>query len=402
MRARTFAIYWTGQATSYLGDAFAFVAMPLLILQATGSVTQMGIVTALQGGAQVVTGLFAGTVVDRVNRRWLMIGCDCGRLLLFSALAAAWLAGLHDRRLIYVVSAVTAALGNLFIVASMAAVPNIVERDALTTANSRLQSSQALAYVVGPVLAGLVAARVGAAWAVAFDALTFGASAATLASIRFRRDQAAGREVAPGLGRLAGLSLGVRFLFRDRTLAAITTILCALALLGSTGLAAGMIDLIIFHLRSELGRSETAVGACLTCAALGALVGAVLAPRLQRRFGLAACFLGGTGLQACGLFVAGVCGGTVATGLGAGLWAAGLTTRAVPTMAYRQAVTPDALMGRVSSAAWTLSFATAAVGSVAVSRVAASMGTRPVLTGVGLAIAAIALLGWLTPLREAQ
>src|SRR4028119_603004 len=89
-RNRQFNIFWSGQAFSVLGDAFALIAIPLLVFELTESVFQMGLVTSASGVSMLIMGLFAGVVVDRVDRRRLMIGCDIGRGLGFGAIPRGW------------------------------------------------------------------------------------------------------------------------------------------------------------------------------------------------------------------------------------------------------------------------------------------------------------------------
>ncbi|MCG5434879.1 MFS transporter, partial [Micromonospora sp. PSH25] len=70
-RDRAFGTYWVAQSLSAAGDSFAYLAVPLLVLQATGSVAQMGLLTAVAGAASVVAGIFGGVLVDRYDRRTL-------------------------------------------------------------------------------------------------------------------------------------------------------------------------------------------------------------------------------------------------------------------------------------------------------------------------------------------
>jgi len=144
---------------SAVGDAFAFVAMPLLVLELSGSVAKMGLVTAIASAAQIFTGFFSGTIVDRIDRRRLMITCDLGRAALYLAPLVAAHAGHLTLPLIYVVTGAASTLGSVFLVAYTAAIPDLVGRADLRRANSRLQASQALGYVVGPMFAGAAAAR---------------------------------------------------------------------------------------------------------------------------------------------------------------------------------------------------------------------------------------------------
>ena len=157
-----------------------------------------------------------------------------------------------------------------------------------------------------------------------------------------------------------------------------------------------MVDLLVFHLRSDLGRSSQAVGVCLGMVAIGAVVGALAVPRLQRRVGFGACMLAGTVTQGIGLVLAGRVLAVTAIAAGAGLWALGLTARGVSNQSLRQLLTPDALLGRVSAASTTLVFAAGSLGAMMVTRLAAAFGSAATLTGVGAALAVVAVLGALT------
>ncbi len=85
-----FRRYWAGQAISAFGDAFAYVAFPLLVLDATGSVAAMGTVSAAAAVTQLLAGIAAGPIVDRSDRRRLMIACDLGRFAVFAVVPVVW------------------------------------------------------------------------------------------------------------------------------------------------------------------------------------------------------------------------------------------------------------------------------------------------------------------------
>ena len=111
---RDFRRFWYGQTLSNLGDSFAMLALPLLVLEATGSVTQMGIVTALTALAQIAMSLFSGLLLDRLHRRRLMIGTDLLRMALYLALPILWRMEASPLPLLYFGDRNGAALGNLF------------------------------------------------------------------------------------------------------------------------------------------------------------------------------------------------------------------------------------------------------------------------------------------------
>ncbi|KPC87767.1 hypothetical protein ADL35_07670 [Streptomyces sp. NRRL WC-3753] len=92
-RQRDFGVFWAAQTLSVLGDSFALIALPLLVLEATGSIARMGLLTAVGGAAAVLAAVFAGTVVDRVDRRGLLIGCDLVRMVLYGLIPLVWLLG---------------------------------------------------------------------------------------------------------------------------------------------------------------------------------------------------------------------------------------------------------------------------------------------------------------------
>lgn len=385
-----FRRFWLGQAASNLGDAFGFVAMPLLVFEATHSVVQMGYVTAITGSGQLFAATFAGVVVDRVNRRGLMIGCDLVRLVLYGVLPLLALFGALSMPVVYVVALLTGIASNIYLVTYMAAVANLVLPEQTAAANGRLQATQALTYVVGSAAAGAVCARFSPASAMGIDALSFAGSALTLVQIRFRRDRAE-RDPDDAGGPLAQVRLGLSFLVRHEALRAITLFQTVVALLGSIGLGAAVIDLIVYRLKVDLAQSAAVVGVSLALAALGAVLGAILAGRVGRRAGLGVGCLLGTAVQGLGLLVGGL-GHGLALVIAAGmLWSAGLTLRSVSVSSLRQTLTPDALFGRVLSAGWVLIFSASALGAILVTRTGARFGAAHAMAwvGAGLVLASV-------------
>jgi MFS family permease len=396
---RNFRRFWWGQFASSAGDAFAFIAMPLLVLDLTGSVVQMGNVTALACAAHLAMSLVSGIVVDRVDRRSLLIATDLARTALYAAIPVGWWLGFQSLTLVFVVAALGSALGNLFIVAQIAAVANIVERDRLPAANSQLQASQALTYAFGPVIAGAACARFGAPAAIAVDAASFAVSALSVALVDFRRD------AAPAVPRGKGLRevfTGIVFIAKQPILRSMTATQIFVALLACAGLNAAVVDLFVYRLRHDLAQTSTVAGLCLGVSALGALAGALLSPRIRRRFRAGACILGGTGAQALGLVTAGLLPGAAAVCLGAGCWAFGLTLRAVINVSLRQELTPDELLGRVMAATTTIIFTAATLGALLVTRGAALAGASHALAIAGGLLAIVVLASTATPVARAR
>ena len=390
---RNFTIFWLGQSLSNIGDAVALIAMPLLVLHVTGSVAQMGFVTATVGVAMLIAGVVAGPIADRVDRRRLMIRCDLARMVVYAAIPVGWwIAGLQQW-LIFVTAGLGAFFGMCFSVTYIAAIPNLVDRDQVTDANGRLQASAAIASVLGPALAGLIAARFGPATALGVDSLLFALSAASLACVRLRQTETV-RPDEPTASRIADLLAGVRFLWRQPVLRALTWMIA-----GFSFLTMGGLDLFVYHLTHDLGQNDRAVGLVFSVASSGAIAGGLLAAPARRRWGFAICYLGSAIVE--GVILAGI--GVVPTvALLLPLIAGFLfleILKGVNSIAVRQQVTPDHLLGRVTAAFWTINSAPGPIGAALFTALAARIGAPVVLLLIGAGFTLIALLGLRTPAR---
>ncbi|MEU8587501.1 MFS transporter [Streptomyces sp. NPDC048664] len=397
---RDFGIFWTAQTLSMLGDSFALIALPLLVLEATGSVARMGLLTAVGGAASVLAAVFAGVVVDRVDRRRLLIACDLARMALYGLIPLVWLAGPRIW-LLYLVLPLCEAVGMLFSVAYVTAVRSLVDTERITAANGRLNATAAAAGVAGPVCAGFVAAVAGPAMAVAVDAVSFGVSALCLTFLRFTptarpgsgtEGETAGATGATGLWR--DLLTGVAFLMRHPVLRALTgllTVFCFLEL--------GLTDLVIYHLKHDLGQNDGAVGTVLAVAALGGITGSLLVARIRRRLGFGPTWAAAMAVCGCAISGIGWARNLPSVAVLAALLLTGAAISGACSMSLRQQVTPEHLLGRVTSAFWTLHYAAAPFGAAVITWAAQHHGTAPVAAAAGAGTVAIALVGLLTPVR---
>lgn len=390
---RNFMIFWLGQSLSNVGDAVALIAMPLLVLHITGSVARMGFVTATVGAAMLVAGVVAGPLADRVDRRRLMILCDLARMIVYAAIPVGWFVAGPQEWLIYVTAVCGAFFGMCFSVTYIAAIANLVDRDQVTDANGRLQASAAIASVIGPPLAGVIAARFDPAAALGVDSLSFALSAASLACIRLRK-AAMPPPDEPSPGHIGALFAGVRFLWRQPLLRALTVMIA-----GFSFLTMGALDLFIYHLQHDLQQNDQMVGIVFGVASSGAIVGGLIAAPARRRWGFAACYLGSAIVEGVILASIGIAP-TVALmlPLTAGFMALEIL-KGVNSIAVRQQVTPDHLLGRVTAAFWTINSAPGPIGAALFTALAARIGAPAVLMVIGAAFTTIALLGLRTPAR---
>ncbi|MFF4750237.1 MFS transporter [Streptomyces sp. NPDC002514] len=394
-RQRDFGTFWFAQTLSVLGDSFAMIALPLLVLQATGSLARMGLLTAVGGAASVLAAVFAGAVVDRVDRRRLLIGCDLVRMVLYGLVPLVWAFGPRGW-LLYVVLPVCEAVGMLFAVAYVTVVRGLVDRDRLTEANGRLNATAAAAGVLGPLGAGLVAAWTGPSAAVGVDAASFGVSAACLCFVRIRARAVDGAERPGRAGLWRDLRTGVSFLRHHPVLRTLTVLLFVFSFL-----TLGLTDLVIYHVKHDLGHPDGTVGTVMAVGALGTIAGSLLVARVRRRFGFGPTWTGSVAV--CGLAFAGL-GRTHEVAVVAVLSAAFLACVGMAgtcSMSLRQEVTPEPLLGRVTSAFWTLQYSAAPVGAAVLTWAAERHGTALVAAVAGGCCALIAAVAPATPIRGA-
>lgn len=396
---RPFTVFWLGQALSVLGGSVSMLALPLLVLEVTGSLVGMGLITALSGVFAIATGTFAGHVVDRVDRRRLMIGCDLARAVLLGSVPLMWSFGGPRIWLLYVLTALVTVLKTLFDVAYVSAVPSLVEPADLAAANGRLMGTFALGTLLGPVVAGLLVSGVGGAWALALDGASFLVSAASLRWVRFGARGSAGTSRPPqkSTSLREVFVVGFRFLWAHALLRPLTVLLTLL-----TFVTVGATDLLIFRLRDELDRAPATVGYVMAVSGIGVVCASFAAGPLRRTLGFGPCWLGAVALIGVAVAAIGVSRSVPVIAAMAALLMFGLTVGGICSMTLRQEVTPDHLLGRVTAAFWTVHNASGPVGAAALTALAARHGVPATSLAAGAFCLLIAASGLLTPLRSAR
>ncbi len=400
-------VFWGSQTLSVAGDSFALIAVPLLVLHVTGSVARMGLLTGLASAASVAAGVFAGILADRLDRRRLLIWCDLARMALYGMVPVAWAFG-PKIWLLYVVLPAAEAIGMVFQVTYVTVVRNLVEPGRITEANGRLGATSAAAGIGGPLLAGVVAGWAGPTAAIAVNAASFGISALGVMLIRFgRRPSASAPEVSgageagedqerqEARGHWRELLAGARFLWRQPVLRALTVLLSFFIFL-----TLGLTDVLIYHLKHDLGRSDGAVGAVLAVAALGTVAGSLLVGPVRRRLGFGASWIGAIAVAGLAVVGLGASGGVVGAAVAAAVYLGCVSVAGIASMSLRQQVTPDHLLGRVTSAFWTIHFSLGPAGAAVLTWGAQRHGVAVVCLLAGAACLLIALAAFFTPIRQ--
>jgi MFS family permease len=211
LKHRPFALLFTGQAISSLGDRLVPVALAFAVLDITGSVTDLGLVLAAQTVPLVALVLVGGVWADRLPRHHLMLGTDVVRAAAQGLSAALVLSGSARIWELAALQAIYGTAEAFFGPAARAVVPQTVDHSELQQANALIGLSAELTSVAGPALAGVIVVAASPGWALAIDAATFVLSAVCLAFLAAKPVVA-----APRTSTLAELRAGWRT-FRSRT-----------------------------------------------------------------------------------------------------------------------------------------------------------------------------------------
>lgn len=391
---RDFRILLAGQGLSALGDGVTFIALPLLVLQLTGSGLQMGVVGVLQMLPDLVVGLPAGALADRWDRRRMMFVSDLARAVLVGLIPLSLVLGLPTMGVVLAVVAPLNVMRVVFMAGFTGAVPNLVTRDQLGPANSYVEAVFALGWVMGPAIAGLLAAQVGAGMTLAIDAVSFALSAVSLAFIR-RPFQGAGTR--PDSHILAEIREGIRFLVRHRTLRAVV------AYWGLYMIAvAPLVPAITYYLTVDRGLPADAVGLAFAAFGGGSLLGALASSRIVKgRIGrLMMLGTAVTGATTVILAMVSLLPAMLALSFLAGL---GESIVLVSYITLRAGLTPDSLLGRIGSTTRSVSLGLQPLGMLAGGILLDVAGGGRTLMMFGVAIVLMSGISALLPvLRDAS
>ncbi|GAB3413067.1 MFS transporter [Flindersiella endophytica] len=373
---RDFTLLWVGQAVSALGSAATLVAYPLLVLQLTGSPSQVGLVMAAGVVVQLLVSLPGGVIVDRYDKRRLMLACDAGRFAAAGVLGVAVLGDWLTIWLVLAVVIVDSGLGAVFGSAEPAAVRQVVAGEQLPLALARNEARGAAAGLAGPVLGGALLALARPLPFLA-NALSHLVSFSAVAGIRTPMPSALEPRAPIGVRTIVD---GLRWIWRERFLRV------TLLLISGNNLVSNAVFVLAIVVSSRRGDSAAATGLLVSMAGVGTLAGALVAPWLVRRLSIRTILIANRGAWLALVPLFAFVHETYAMGaIFAVMFLLGPTGNAA-VVSRQLTLTPDELQGRVSSARGLLAGLAGPIGAglagVSVDR-------------FGLPATVAALCGWL-------
>ena len=348
LRHPNFLKFWTGQTVSLFGSQISLLALPLtavLLLKATAF--QMGVLTALGALPTLLVGLMAGVWVDRLRKRSILIVADTGRFILLSLIPLAFLLGVLGMGMLYLLAFMVGALTMFFDVAYRSYLPALIGREQLVDGNSKLELSLSVGQIVGPGLAGTLVQLLSAPIAVLVDALSFLVSALSLAWIRAPEPRSKSEE--PSHGMVRAIAEGLRFVFGEPHLRALTLSYATLTLFNSV-----LEAISLLYLTRDVGITPLLLGSIFAISSIGFVLGALLAGRLTRRVGIGVTLLitpmilGGSDLI---VPLTGLAPHYAFPLLGVAQFLFGLAkpVLSINQVSLRQAITPERLQGRMNA-----------------------------------------------------
>lgn len=397
----SFLLLWGGQSISQVGSQVTIWAMPLVAVLLLGAgPLQMGLLALMGRLPLLLIGLLAGVWVDRLLYRRVLIVADIGRALLIGSIPlAAWFHALSLLQL-YLVVFLVGVLSVFFDVAYQSFLPSLVEGEQLVSANSKLESSTALASILGPGLAGTLVQLISGPLALLVDACSFLVSSASLAAMRVRDEVKKARKGSRPL--LVEIGEGLRFFWQQPIIRALT-ISAALFNLFDNVLGAEY----VLYLTRTLHLGAVYIGLVGACGGVGWLLGALFTAQLTRRLGLGPTLIGSIALSCLAKACIALAGGPLLLTLGAVvtgelLFQGVATIYIINSLSLRQSVLPEEFRGRVTAAVRVITWGVGSFGALLGGILAASLDLRPtmIIAAAGTLLALIWIV--FSPVRLVQ
>ena len=272
-RNRDYMLLWSGQALSDIGGAVSELAFPLLVLAVTHSPAQAGFAAALRALPATLFSLFAGVLVDRWNRKWVMLVCDIGRALSLASIPVAFALGHLSAAQLYITAFIEGTLLILFDLAKTAAVSQVATREQLSTAIAQDEFVEGTTELFGPSLSGALY-TLNAMFPFITDAISYLISIVSLLLIRtpFQHERKAVRRHV-----LREIAEGMSWLWHQPFL-----LTMSLLMGGGAFVFSGHV-LVIIILVQQQHAPAVVIGLIFAVSGIGSILGSLLAPRLEKR-----------------------------------------------------------------------------------------------------------------------
>ena len=286
MSIRDFRLLFSGATTSILGDQFALIATPWLVLKLTGDPLALGIVLALEGIPRAVFMLLGGAITDRLSPRIIMLTADILRFILTALMALVVFTGTVQMWMLYAFGLAFGLVAGFAVPAGNSIVPMLVKAQNLQAGNSLMMGTSQLVGFVGPTVAGILIGAyskspLGIGLAFGIDAVSFAVSAICLWVMHAGGKRAITGEAVQSESVWASIWAGVKYLWDDKTIRLMFLVITAVNFLFVGPLLVGIPVLA----NQRLPEGALAFGLLVSALSGGNLAGYLLAGSLPRPSG---------------------------------------------------------------------------------------------------------------------
>jgi MFS family permease len=377
-----YMLLWSGQMVSNVGTQVSTLAFPLLILALTNSPAQAGFAGALRALPYLIFSLPAGALIDRWDRKRVMILCDTGRALSMASIPVALMLGHLTILQLYLVSLIEGTLFVFFNIAEAACLPRVVPKEQLPAATAQNMATDGITVLLGPSLGGALFSA-GRLLPFVADAVSYAVSVISLffIKVKFQKERVAARrnlgiEIQEGLSWLWHQPL-IRFI-------AILT--------GGNNLINSGFVLIIIVLAQQQHASSFTIGLIFAVGGIGGIIGALIATSLQKRLSFGQAIIGTSWIFALFIPLYAIAPNPLMLGIiTAATFVAGPVYNVVQ-FSYRSAIIPDELQGRVNSVFRLIAFGGQPLGLALTGLLIQNIGVIPTILvdAAGMVILAVA------------
>ena len=392
-RNQDYMLLWSGQIVSNVGAQASTLAFPLLILTLTGSPALAGLAGTLRALPYLLFSLPAGALIDRWDRKRVMIICDVGRTLAMASIPLAFVLGQLTIIQIFVATTIEGALFVFFNIAEAACLPRVVPKSLLPEATAQNMATDGITTLLGPPIGGLLY-QIGNVIPFLADAVSYACSVLSLFFIKTNFQE---ERIAVQRSLWIEIHEGLRWLWHNpliRFMAILT---------GGNNLISAGLTLVIIVLAQQMHASSFSIGLIFAIGGIGAIGGALIGPLLQKRLSFGVAIISMMWIMALSMPLYSIAPNIVIIGIVMAVSFVGGSVYNVVQFSYRSAIIPDELQGRVNSVFRLIAFGGQPLGYALIGLLIQDLGVTPTILIASAVLIALAVATTLnTHIRHAQ
>ncbi|GAA0724736.1 MFS transporter [Clostridium malenominatum] len=331
-----------GNLISFIGDQIYIIAIPWIVYNITGSITQMATITAI-GKIPNMFQPISGVWVDRFNKKKLLLVCDALESILVCSMGFFYLWEKLELPYIYLITIISGFLSQIYNSAKFSVIPLLAKEDDLHYVNSLDSGIYNMGILIGPSIGGLIISAFNPGYALIINGVSF---LGTLVAVLFTEisEESIDKKARHLKYLKEDLKMGFNFVFKTPSLLYTNTALI-FSSLGTTL----FLTVMFFYLRSIVGLNASEVGVLLSIGGVGAILGSLLTNHLIKYISHIKIIILGMLLGGSSIVIFGIARSYMMLVLSnaLGTFAVSLINPCVTTI--RQSVTPKYLLGRVQA-----------------------------------------------------